>query len=522
MSEWDDDNAWGEDAGWEEDVQTQWEDDQTMEDQNWEDTNPDAADPSGDVPMQSRKIQFETISKLAIQEQMQGHIAEFGEMLGVDPPFEEAKLLLQYYEWDASRATSEYFMGDQTLTRINAGIDAATDVAMMSERDTYECPCCLDDFPANQVASLTCGHQVCYDCWGDYIRNAAKTRNCFKLQCPEGCCDVAATTTRLRQIGINPALCADLEKRQDRFQLRNYVQTSKDLHMCLGADCNYVQRIFDRKNLSDILCEACGHVYCVKCSQNGHRPCPCDVADAWIVKATSEAENMQWILAKTKKCPKCRVPIEKNQGCNHMTCRNCRYEFCWLCKGDWKEHGSATGGFYKCNVYEKRKNEGTLSSEERVQNDAKSELERYGFYFTRYDNHIKAISQMKKTLEEAESRMGELMSAYKWKPNEASFIKDAAVTIQDCRRLLAWTYPIGYYMEESFLQRDLFHQYQKDLEVYTEHLHELVEQPLETFKDNDKRAEVINYQRVLQKYRDKLVTAIEGEVNPSCKFLIPS
>eukprot|EP00493_Phyllostaurus_siculus_P013543 UN13747 len=30
--------------------------------------------------------------------------------------------------------------------------------------------------------------------------------------------------------------------------------------MCLGADCNYVQRIFDRKNLSDILCEACGHV----------------------------------------------------------------------------------------------------------------------------------------------------------------------------------------------------------------------------------------------------------------------
>ena len=46
-------------------------------------------------------------------------------------------------------------------------------------------------------------------------------------------------------------------------------------------------------------------------------------------------------------------------------------------------------------------------------------------------------------------------------------------------------------MEESFLQRDLFHQYQKDLEVYTEHLHELVEQPLETFKDNDKRAEGI-------------------------------
>merc|ERR1719461_1630999 len=112
----------------------------------------------------------------------------------------------------------------------------------------------------------------------------------------------------------------------------------------------------------------------------------------------------------------------------------------------------------------------------------------------------------------AEARMGELMSQYQWKPNEASFIRDAS-TIQDCRRLLAWTYPIGYYMAENEQLRDLFHQYQKDLEVYTEHLHELAEQPLEVFKDNDKRAEVINYQRVTQKYRDNLLRAIEKDIN---------
>lgn len=27
----------------------------------------------------------------------------------------------------------------------------------------------------------------------------------------------------------------------------------------------------------------------------------------------------------------------------------CKYEFCWLCQGDWKEHGERTGGFYNCN-----------------------------------------------------------------------------------------------------------------------------------------------------------------------------
>lgn len=40
----------------------------------------------------------------------------------------------------------------------------------------------------------------------------------------------------------------------------------------------------------------------------------------------------------------CQAPIQKNDGCNHMTCRGCRYEFCWICSGDWKQHNTETGG----------------------------------------------------------------------------------------------------------------------------------------------------------------------------------
>lgn len=48
-----------------------------------------------------------------------------------------------------------------------------------------------------------------------------------------------------------------------------------------------------------------------------------------------------------------------------MTCRQCGHEFCWMCMKDWKEHGTSTGGFYKCNIYDKMVAEGSdIISEE--------------------------------------------------------------------------------------------------------------------------------------------------------------
>lgn len=38
-------------------------------------------------------------------------------------------------------------------------------------------------------------------------------------------------------------------------------------------------------------------------------------------------------------CPACRTKVEKNEGCNHMTCIYCKYEFCWFCRG-WAGPGS--------------------------------------------------------------------------------------------------------------------------------------------------------------------------------------
>lgn len=53
-------------------------------------------------------------------------------------------------------------------------------------------------------------------------------------------------------------------------------------------------------------------------------PSPTDMVDNLAFMAWSSSIG-------AKRCPGCRVLIEKNGGCQHMTCRSCRHEFFWCC-----------------------------------------------------------------------------------------------------------------------------------------------------------------------------------------------
>lgn len=43
----------------------------------------------------------------------------------------------------------------------------------------------------------------------------------------------------------------------------------------------------------------------------------------------------RWIAQQCKRCPNCSSLIEKEGGCDHMTCAFCTNEFCWSCFADY-------------------------------------------------------------------------------------------------------------------------------------------------------------------------------------------
>ncbi len=74
--------------------------------------------------------------------------------------------------------------------------------------------------------------------------------------------------------------------------------------------------------------------------------------DIW--ESAEYAANYLWFITQSKKCPKCGAPIQKVDGCNHMKCgaKGCKHEFCWICLTPWSKHGSATGGYWRCNRFQ--------------------------------------------------------------------------------------------------------------------------------------------------------------------------
>jgi ariadne-1 len=188
-----------------------------------------------------------------------------------------------------------------------------------------------------------------------------------------------------------------------------------------------------------------------------HAPNSCQVIKKWLAKCEDDSETRNYLLVYTQDCPKCRVCIEKNGGCSHMTCNRCKHEFCWVCGNDWKSHGAS----YDCNRYKGNPE----------QDEAREALNRYTHYYHRWMNHSNSLKFEKAFKEQCKLKIQEkILNKEGGTLVDWEFMTVAVEHLTRARYTLQYTYPYAYHLETDEGKKMLFENIQAELERDVENL----------------------------------------------------
>eukprot|EP01065_Artemidia_motanka_P051622 TRINITY_DN9132_c0_g1_i1.p1 TRINITY_DN9132_c0_g1~~TRINITY_DN9132_c0_g1_i1.p1 ORF type:complete len:518 (+),score=132.35 TRINITY_DN9132_c0_g1_i1:69-1622(+) len=359
-----------------------------------------------------------------VQQHMESQIAATSQLLNL--PRGVSVHLLRHTKWITPVLQERFFEDTDRLCReacvLLGGVTVEPPAA-----GTADCSICCIPQSDQKFAGLPCGHKFCLPCWRQYLeaKVAAGPDDSMGTRCPEVGC--AARVPRELFVGDTAVVSAAHSERYLAFELEAYVTDSSKLRWCPGRGCSRCLYVEDAAPSASgepigVRC-TCGEDFCFFCGAESHAPSSCEVFLLWRRKEVSEDENGSWMAANTKPCPGCGSMIEKNGGCNRITCRKCGLGFCWMCGGT--EH-------YACNRYNRTK--------ELARFRAKEEHEMYKFYYDRYRTHADSKAFAVRALQAAKKNAKELAKVLD------SYLEDAATELTASRHVLKHTYPYAYFL----------------------------------------------------------------------------
>ncbi|MBN3298080.1 AKIB1 protein, partial [Amia calva] len=400
------------------------------------------------------------------------------------------------------------------------------------------CMCTISVF--EDPVDMSCGHEFCRACWEGFLNMKIQEGEAHNIFCPAYDCFQLVPVDVIESV-----VSREMDKRYLLFDIKAFVENNPAIRWCPTPGCERAVRLTRQGpgvTGSDPLifpllrapAVDCGkrHLFCWECLGEAHEPCDCQTWQMWLHKvsemkpeelvgvseAYEDAANCLWLLTNSKPCANCKSPIQKNEGCNHMQCAKCKYDFCWICLEEWKKHSSSTGGYYRCTRYEVIQQVEEQSKEMTVEAEKKhktfQELDRFMHYYTRYKNHEHSYQLEQRLLKTAKEKMEQLSRALSGReggPPDTTFIEDAVHELLKTRRILKCSYPYGFFLEPKSTKKEIFELMQTDLEMVTEDLAQKVNRPyLRT-----PRHKIVRAACLVQQKRQEFLASVARGVAPN-------
>lgn len=248
-------------------------------------------------------------------------------------------------------------------------------------------------------------------------------------------------------------LDSDMQKKYQQLISRSFVENNRQIRWCISPKCSRAVKV-SVGNQPAVLCK-CGARFCFQCSSEIHDLISCKLVRDFTNEKAANLDTAQYLAQFTKQCPRCFTEIEKNGGCNHMTCRRCRHDFCWLCLGNYHNHNQMVCVAPEAHRY------------------SESNLRRLVDCSTKHSNMTQSIKLDEKMYKSQLKKQG-LEVKDQW--FKIDFVKEAVKILLRCRMSLADSYIFAYFnMNNENNQWIRFELNQSELLKRTEELSHLLE-----------------------------------------------
>jgi hypothetical protein len=253
------------------------------------------------------------------------------------PPQGQSHLLMvneiqaakQKLEREAIKHTNDAKLADQ---------EAANLEQHRLNKELIECQVCFDDeIPINRTVACDGenAHFFCYEC----VRQLANTQ-VGMMKHEMLCMHESGCQAELNANGVGKAIPRKIFDRLALNQQQADVAAAgiDGLEQCPHCEFKAVLDPVELLAVFQCFNPECRRTTCRKCHEDAHVPKSCEE----VKKDRGLSARHQIEEARTKSmlrpCPKCKVKIVKDFGCNKMTCR-CGCIICYVCKIDITRQG---------------------------------------------------------------------------------------------------------------------------------------------------------------------------------------